>query len=204
MRLACSLPGQTLKTGSPVDQQNLELRAAIYPVLLRHRLDKADWKGALELLDGAVRDTPCSRQQLWVQLAHLYRPTNTYPLHSSVGPSRLLQRQRILVKAQQGESIITDVRKLQKGGETDCSSLWHQAALCAANVTQQLAYYKNAITSPMVFSLFWLYFHILLQMWFIFSSVSSEPIRKISVFWNIFSPPHTWKFSDTLPPPCGS
>lgn len=75
-------------------------------------------------------------------------------MHLSVHPSRVLQRQRVLLKAQQGESIITDVRKLQKGGETDCSSLWHQAARCAPNVTQQLAYYKNAIASPMVFSLF--------------------------------------------------
>lgn len=47
-----------------LDQQNLNLRAAIYHVLLHHQMDKADWKGALELLDMAVRDTPCSRQQL--------------------------------------------------------------------------------------------------------------------------------------------
>ncbi|XP_056903879.1 cilia- and flagella-associated protein 46 isoform X4 [Takifugu flavidus] len=108
-----------------MDQQNLNLRAAIYHVLLHHQMDKADWKGALELLDSAVRDTPCSRQQL------------------------LLQRHRVLVKARLGESIITDVRKLQKGGETNCTSLWHQAALSAVNVTQQLAYYKHSITSPM-------------------------------------------------------
>lgn len=178
-------------TSLSVDQQDLKLRAAIYSVLLRNRIDKADWKGALELLDRAVGDTPCSRQQLWVQLAHRYWQTNIYKRHLSVYPSRVLQRQRILVKARQGGSIITDVRKLQKGGETDCSSLWHQAALCAVNVTQQLAYYKNAITSPMVFSLFSLYFYILLQIWFIFSSVSSELIREVSIFWNIFFPPLT-------------
>lgn len=51
-------------TSLSLDRQNLNLRAAIYHVLLHHRMDKADWKGALELLDTAVRDTPCSRQQL--------------------------------------------------------------------------------------------------------------------------------------------
>lgn len=79
--------------------------------------------------------------------------------------SRVLQRYRFLVKARQGESIITDMRKLQKGGETNCSLLWHQAALCATNVTQQLAYYKNSISSltvlHSVLSLLWcFYWHV--------------------------------------------
>lgn len=160
---------------------------------------KADWKGALELLDTAVGDTPCNRQRLWARLALskslVIKICEIYYLYFLLF-SRLLQRHRILVKARQGESIITDVRKLQKGGETNCASLWHQAALGAVNVTQQLAYYKYSITSPMVLSLF---LHST-QIW----SMSSHRIRKISLSEASFCGlTHRNHFSDTLPPPCG-
>lgn len=49
---------------SAAEHQNLTLRAAIYIALLHNYIDEADWKGALELLAKAFRDTPCIRQQL--------------------------------------------------------------------------------------------------------------------------------------------
>lgn len=183
-------------TSLSLDQQNLNLRVAIYHVLLHHQMDKADWKGALELLDTAVRDTPCSRQQLWAHLAlskslvinkDLQNILAVYFL-SFLFSSRLLQRHRILVKARLGESIITDVRKLQRGGETNCTSLWHQAALSSVNVTQQLEYYKSSINSPMVLYLFFIFNPNMI--W----SMSRHHIRKISLFsWGIFLWPCTRK-----------
>lgn len=89
----------------------------------------------------------------------------------------ILQGHRILVKAQHGESIITDMRKVQKEGETSCSSLWHQAACCAVNVTQKLAYYKNCIASFKVLHSVLTLLYILNHTCLILSSMSREGIR---------------------------
>lgn len=42
---------------------------------------------------------------------------------------------------------MTDMQKLQDEGERCCSLLWHQVALCAGSVSQQLTSYQKAITS---------------------------------------------------------
>lgn len=89
--------------------------------------------------------TLCTQQSFIVNQRFLYFLYIFFLLHS------VLQGHRILVKVRQGENIITDMRKVQKEGETNCSSLWRQAALCAVNATQQIAYYKNCVASFEVF-----------------------------------------------------
>ncbi|XP_029305800.1 cilia- and flagella-associated protein 46 isoform X3 [Cottoperca gobio] len=105
------------------DEKALTLRAAIYSLLLNIHIDKTDWKSALQLLDQAISNMPRTRHRL------------------------PLLKHRILVKARLGESVLTDMQKLQDEGEQCCSSMWHQVALCAANITQQLTCYQQSITS---------------------------------------------------------
>ncbi|XP_059214821.1 cilia- and flagella-associated protein 46 [Centropristis striata] len=105
------------------DEGDLTLRAAIYNVLLHIHIDKTDWKSALQLLDQALR--------------HMPRTAHRLPL----------QKQRILIKARLGESVLMDMQKLKDEGEQCCSSMWHQVALCADSITQQLTCYQKSITS---------------------------------------------------------
>ncbi|XP_026165910.1 cilia- and flagella-associated protein 46 isoform X3 [Mastacembelus armatus] len=103
--------------------EDLTLRANIYSLLLQINIDKTNWKSALQLLDKAIRDMSNTRHKL-----------------------PLLKR-RILMKALVGESILLDTQRLQDEGEQCCSSVWHQVALCASNVAQQLTCYQKSITS---------------------------------------------------------
>ncbi|XP_051816052.1 cilia- and flagella-associated protein 46 isoform X2 [Acanthochromis polyacanthus] len=104
-------------------EEHLTLRAAIYSLLLQIHIDKADFESALQLLDKAMKDMPCTRHRL--------------PLF----------KYRILVKAQMGESVLVDMEKLEDEGEECCSFMWHWVALCAGSITQQLSCYQKAITS---------------------------------------------------------
>lgn len=56
-----------------VDEQELSLKAAIYSLLAHICIDKADWKGALRLLDQAMRDTPYTKHHLWVKNSTAHR-----------------------------------------------------------------------------------------------------------------------------------
>ncbi|XP_029377626.1 cilia- and flagella-associated protein 46 [Echeneis naucrates] len=103
--------------------EDLTLRIAIYTLLLQINIDKSDWKSALQLLDKATRDMHDSRHRL------------------------PLLKKMILVKAKLGESITMEMQKIQDEGEQCCSSMWHQVALCAGNVPQQLTAYQNSVTS---------------------------------------------------------
>lgn len=46
------------------DEEDLTIRAAIYSLLLHIHIDKTDWKGALKLLDQAIRDMPHIKHKL--------------------------------------------------------------------------------------------------------------------------------------------
>ncbi|KAG7512173.1 cilia-and flagella-associated 46 isoform X1 [Solea senegalensis] len=105
------------------DEEDLTLRAAMYSLLLHIHTDKADWKSALQLLVKANRDMP--------------EPKHRLPL----------LKHFIMLKARRGESILMDMQKLQDEGEQHCSLTWHQVALCAGNITQQLTCYQKSITS---------------------------------------------------------
>jgi len=63
---------------------------------------------------------------------------------------RPLLKHRILVKAQLGKSVLADMQKFQDEEEQCCSSMWHQVALCAGNITQQLTCYQKSITCLLV------------------------------------------------------
>ncbi|XP_056291813.1 cilia- and flagella-associated protein 46-like isoform X3 [Pseudoliparis swirei] len=104
------------------EEEDLSLRAAMYSLLLHVHLERTDWAGAQQLLDRAIRDTPRSRHRL------------------------PLLKHRILVKAQLGKSVLADMQKFQDEEEQCCSSMWHQVALCAGNITQQLTCYQKSIT----------------------------------------------------------
>lgn len=69
--------------------------------------------------------------------------------------TRPLLKQRILVKARQGESVLMDMLKLKDEGEQCCSFMWHHVALCAGNIMQQLTCYQKSISSLLVIALFW-------------------------------------------------
>ncbi|XP_077960776.1 cilia- and flagella-associated protein 46 isoform X4 [Gasterosteus aculeatus] len=105
------------------DEDELSLRTAIYILLLHIHTDKTDWRSALRLLDQAVADTPRTRHQL------------------------PLLKQRILVKARLGKCVLMDMPMLQGQGEQCSSFMWHQMALCAGTITQQLTCYQKSITS---------------------------------------------------------
>lgn len=45
-------------------EEDLTLRVAIYSLLLRLHTDRADFKGAVGLLDAAMRDLPRTRHRL--------------------------------------------------------------------------------------------------------------------------------------------
>lgn len=142
-----------------VDEEDLTPRAAIYSLLLRIHIDKADWKGALKLLDRAIRDTSSTRHQLWANKiiqwvlgGRFERDWKDiwYTSYFSLCFTRALLKHRILVKARLEESVMIDVHKLQDEGEQCFSLMWHQVALCAGNITQQLTGYQKSITSLLV------------------------------------------------------
>ncbi|XP_029962388.1 cilia- and flagella-associated protein 46 [Salarias fasciatus] len=120
-------------------EEDSSLRAAIYGLLLNIHTDRGDSASALLLLDKAIRDMPRTRHRL------------------------SLLKYRILVKAQRGESIHSDMQKLEDEGELCCSSMWQQVALCASTITQQLACYQKAITSLMSPESRWLKVYVLLE-----------------------------------------
>lgn len=59
----------------------------------------------------------------------------------------------VVVKARLGQSVEQDMQELLEEGEQCCSSMWHQAALSADTVYQQLQFYHQAITSLRVLCL---------------------------------------------------
>ncbi|XP_032397492.1 cilia- and flagella-associated protein 46 isoform X2 [Etheostoma spectabile] len=121
------------------DEEDLILKAAIYSLLLHNHIDKSAWKSALQLLDQAIRDMPITKHRL------------------------PLLKHRILVKARLGENVLTDMQMLQDEGEQCCSFMWHQVALCAGSLTQQLTCYQKSITSLLNVETQWQKVNLLLE-----------------------------------------
>ncbi|XP_061693623.1 cilia- and flagella-associated protein 46 isoform X2 [Syngnathoides biaculeatus] len=107
------------------NEEVLTLRSSMYCLLLQIYIDRTDCNGALQLLDNAVRDMPGTKHRL------------------------LLLKYRIQMKARLGESVLMDMQTLQGKEEQNCSLMWHKAALCSCNVTQQLTCYQKSVTSLM-------------------------------------------------------
>ncbi|XP_077350768.1 cilia- and flagella-associated protein 46 isoform X2 [Festucalex cinctus] len=107
------------------NEEVLTLKSSMYCLLLQIYIDRTDYKGALQLLDNAVRDMPGTKHRL------------------------LLLKHRIQIKARLGESVLMDMQTLQGKEEQNCSLMWHKAALCSCNLTQQLTCYQKSVTSLM-------------------------------------------------------
>ncbi|XP_077469731.1 cilia- and flagella-associated protein 46 [Stigmatopora argus] len=107
------------------NEEVLTLRSSMYGLLLQIYIDRTDFNGALQLLDNAVRDMPGTKHRL------------------------LLLKYRIQMKARLGESVLMDMQTLQGKEEQNCSLMWHKAALCSCNKTQQMTCYQKSVTSLM-------------------------------------------------------
>ncbi|KAL0178753.1 hypothetical protein M9458_027647, partial [Cirrhinus mrigala] len=59
----------------------------------------------------------------------------------------VLLKQRVLVKARLGESVLLDVQRFSDEEEIVCSEMWRRASLCAKDKQQRLTCYQNAITA---------------------------------------------------------
>ncbi|KAI2658158.1 Cilia- and flagella-associated protein 46 [Labeo rohita] len=111
----------TASAGSADD--DLKVWAAVFNALLHIHADAGDWKKGLQLLDEAVREMPHTEHRL------------------------VLLKQRVLVKARLGESVLLDMQRFSDEGEIVCSQMWRRAALCAKDKQQRLNCYQNAITA---------------------------------------------------------
>lgn len=151
-----------------VGEELLGLRADIYTVLLHIHSDRGDWSRALQLLDQAVRDLPRSRHRLWVEKHSVMTEWQTQAERSLClsGPwpccsSRVLLKHRVLLKARLAQDVLMDMQRLQDEGEQCCSLMWHQVALCAGSISQQLTAYQQSIASLRVRLSLWGCFHII-------------------------------------------
>ncbi|XP_072534370.1 cilia- and flagella-associated protein 46 isoform X2 [Salminus brasiliensis] len=104
-------------------EDDLAVRAAMYNVLFHIYADSGNLKRGLQVLDQAIRELPRSSHRL------------------------LLYKQRVLVKAQLGQSVVLDMQRFTEEGELACALMWHRVALCAKDKQQQLACYQNAINT---------------------------------------------------------
>ncbi|XP_050982360.1 LOW QUALITY PROTEIN: cilia- and flagella-associated protein 46 [Labeo rohita] len=110
-------------TGAGSADDDLKVWAAVFNALLHIHADAGDWKKGLQLLDEAVREMPHTEHRL------------------------VLLKQRVLVKARLGESVLLDMQRFSDEGEIVCSQMWRRAALCAKDKQQRLNCYQNAITA---------------------------------------------------------
>ncbi|KAK7149085.1 hypothetical protein R3I93_013174 [Phoxinus phoxinus] len=119
-----SIRASGLENDGPESTSDDELKVCVSMInaLLLIHADTGDWKRSLKLLDEAVRDMP-----------HTHR--------------LVLLKQRVLVKARLGESVLLDMQRFRDEDEIFCSHMWRRAALCAKHTHQRLTYYQNAITA---------------------------------------------------------
>ncbi|XP_077103327.1 cilia- and flagella-associated protein 46 [Siphateles boraxobius] len=119
-----SIRASALENDGPENTSDDELKVCVSMInaLLLIHADTGDWKRSLKLLDEAVRDMP-----------HTHRLA--------------LLKQRVLVKARLGESVLLDMQRFRDEDEISCSHMWRRAAVCAKHTHQRLTYYQNAITA---------------------------------------------------------
>ncbi|XP_026079139.1 cilia- and flagella-associated protein 46 [Carassius auratus] len=110
-------------TNAGVSDDDLKLWTAVITALLHIDADAGDWRRGLQLLDEALRETPHTQHRL------------------------ALLKQRVVVKARLGESLLLDMQRFSSEGETVCAQMWRRAALCARDTRQKLSCYQNAITA---------------------------------------------------------
>ncbi|KAI5107889.1 cilia- and flagella-associated protein 46, partial [Silurus meridionalis] len=102
-------------------EDDLAVRAAMYSLIFQVHVDCGSLRNGLQVLDLAIREMP----------------------HS---PHRLtLYKQRVLVKAQLGESIELDMHMFTELEEVPCAMMWHHVALATNDIQQKMHCYQNAI-----------------------------------------------------------
>ncbi|MCJ8730419.1 hypothetical protein PDJAM_G00184270 [Pangasius djambal] len=102
-------------------EDDLAVRAAMYNVMFQIHVDNGNLRSGLQVLEQAIREMPRS-------------------------PHRLnLYKQRVLVKAQLGESIELDMHKFAEYGDMACAVMWHHVALSTRDTQQKMHCYQNAI-----------------------------------------------------------
>ncbi|XP_053477642.1 cilia- and flagella-associated protein 46 isoform X1 [Ictalurus furcatus] len=102
-------------------EDDLAVRAAMYNVMFQIHVDSGNLRSGLRVLDQAIREMPRS-------------------------PHRLtLYKQRVLAKAQLGESIELDMHKFTECGEVAYAMMWHRVALSTRDTQQKMPCYENAI-----------------------------------------------------------
>ncbi|XP_056617498.1 cilia- and flagella-associated protein 46 isoform X3 [Triplophysa dalaica] len=105
------------------DGDEVKLWVCLYSALLCVHSDSGEWRRGLQLLDEAVRVIPPSTHRL------------------------IVFKQRALVKARLGESVVFDMKQICDEGDIICSGMWRRVALCAQDKHQRLTCYQNAITT---------------------------------------------------------
>ncbi|XP_016414315.1 cilia- and flagella-associated protein 46-like [Sinocyclocheilus rhinocerous] len=110
-------------TNAGIADDDLKVWTAVISALLHIHADAGDWRRGLQLLDEALREMPHTEHRL------------------------ALLKQRVLVKARLGESLLLDMQWFTNEGETVCAQMWQRAALCAKDKPQRLSCYQNAITA---------------------------------------------------------
>ncbi|KAI7806039.1 putative tetratricopeptide repeat protein 40, partial [Triplophysa rosa] len=113
-------PDSTRNAG---DGDDVKLWVCLYSALLCVHSDSGEWRRGLQLLDEAVRVIPPSTHRL------------------------VVFKQRALVKARLGESVVFDMKQICDEGDIICSRMWRRVALCAQDKHQRLTFYQNAITT---------------------------------------------------------
>ncbi|XP_056093177.1 cilia- and flagella-associated protein 46 [Rhinichthys klamathensis goyatoka] len=119
---ASGLENDGPETAEATSDDELKVCVSMINALLLIHADTGDWKRSLKLLDEAVRDMP-----------HTHR--------------LVLLKQRVLVKARLGESVLLDMQWFRDEDEIFLSHMWRRAALCAKHTHQRLSCYQNAITA---------------------------------------------------------
>ncbi|XP_058652539.1 cilia- and flagella-associated protein 46-like isoform X3 [Onychostoma macrolepis] len=114
---------ETPDTNTGIADDDLKVWTAVVSALLHIHVDTGDWRRGLQLLDESVRETPHTEHRL------------------------ALLKQRVLLKARLGESVLLDMQRVSNEGEMVCAQMWRRAALCAKDTAQRLTCYQNAITA---------------------------------------------------------
>nr|XP_055025478.1 cilia- and flagella-associated protein 46 isoform X3 [Misgurnus anguillicaudatus] len=110
-------------TSVGISDNDLKVWSSMYIALFHVFADDENLRRGLQVLDEAVKVIPPSTHRL------------------------VVFKQRVLVKAQLGESIVLDMKQICDENELMCSRLWHRVALCVKNKQQKLMCYQNAITA---------------------------------------------------------
>ncbi|XP_058242545.1 cilia- and flagella-associated protein 46 isoform X2 [Hemibagrus wyckioides] len=114
-------PATLAQDSNSTAEDDLAVRAAMYNVMFQIHVDNGNLRSGLQVLDQAIREMPRS-------------------------PHRLaLYKQRVLVKAQLGDSIDLDMHKFTEYGEVACAMMWHHVALSTRDTQQKMHCYQNAI-----------------------------------------------------------